>query len=171
VRQLQTPVAILGVLGSLLSASAQMPVEKPSSRPTAPGKVRTYYIAADEVSWNYAPRGRGLTGTPTSENEAAEGGSNTVFRKAIYREYTDATFTILKPRPPEWEHLGILGPLIRAEVGDTIKVFFMNHSNGFYSMHPHGVAYGKESEGAAYSDGTSEAEKADDGSYVGIVSA
>ena len=42
-------------------------------------------------------------------------------KKALYREYTDATFTTLKPRPAEWEHLGFLGPLIRAEVGDTIR--------------------------------------------------
>ena len=27
----------------------------------------------------------------------------------------------LKPRPAEWEHLGFLGPVIHAEVGDTIK--------------------------------------------------
>jgi len=162
VRRLRIPLAISGVAVSLLSASAQvkMPTARPSAKPV-PGKLRTYFIAADEVVWNYAPRGRGLTGTPVSENESAAT-TTTLFRKAIYREYTDATFTTLKPRPPEWEHLGILGPLIRAEVGDTIKVFFLNHSNVFYSIHPHGVAYGKDSEGAAYSDGTSEAEKADD---------
>jgi len=37
---------------------------------TAP-QVRTYYIAADEVAWNYAPKGRNLTGTPRLENEGA----------------------------------------------------------------------------------------------------
>ena len=25
---------------------------------SAPGKVRTYYVAADEVNWDYAPSGR-----------------------------------------------------------------------------------------------------------------
>ena len=25
--------------------------------PAAPGKTRTYYVAADEVSWDYAPSG------------------------------------------------------------------------------------------------------------------
>jgi FtsP/CotA-like multicopper oxidase with cupredoxin domain len=130
-----------------------------AENPSKP-RVRVYYIAADEVTWNYVPRGRNLTGTPSPENE---GGSNqTTYRKAVYREYTDATFNVLKPRPPEWEHLGILGPLIRAEVGDTIKVVFKNNSKIFCSMHPHGLAYAKDSEGAVYRDGTSADEKKGD---------
>jgi FtsP/CotA-like multicopper oxidase with cupredoxin domain len=81
------------------------------------------------------------------------------FRKAIYREYSDATFTELKPRPPEWEHLGILGPLIRAEVGDTVKVVFKNNTKIICSMHPHGLAYTKQHEGAFYADGIPNEEK------------
>src|SRR5713101_1058808 len=62
-------------------------------------RVRIYYIAADDVMWNYAPGGRNLTGTPGPENE---GGSNsTTYRKAAYHEYTDGTFATLKPRPTE----------------------------------------------------------------------
>ena len=90
------------------------------------------------------------TGTPGPEKE---GSSLLTFRKAVYREYTDATFSTLKPHSPEWEHLGILGPLIRAEVGDVIKVVFKNNTNIPCSMHPHGLAYAKDSEGALYSDG------------------
>jgi len=86
-------------------------------------RTHTYYIAADEVTWDYTPRGRNLAGTPSSEGaEDSSRMGHRKYLKAIYREYTDATFKTLKPRPPEWEHLGILGPLIRAEVGDTIKV-------------------------------------------------
>jgi hypothetical protein len=57
------------------------------------------------------------------------------YRKAIYREYTDDTFTKLKPRPPEWEHLGMLGPVLRGEVGDTIRVVFkkQRHSPFFHA--------------------------------------
>ena len=77
-----------------------------------------------------------------------------VYKKSVFREYTDATFTTLKPRPPEWEHLGILGPLIRAEVGDTIQVFFKNNAKHPHTIHPHGVFYDKSSEGAQYDDGT-----------------
>jgi FtsP/CotA-like multicopper oxidase with cupredoxin domain len=123
-------------------------------------KLHIYYIAADDVMWNYAPTGRNLTGTPGPENEA--GVSSTSYRKAVYHEYTDGTFAMLKPRSPEWEHLGILGPLIRAEVGDTIQVFFKNNTKFFCSMHPHGLAYSKDSEGALYSDNASpEAKKGD----------
>ena len=125
------------------------------------GSSRTYYIAADEVRWDYAPRGRHLTGAPIAEPDDTLA-TPTVFTKAIYREYTDATFKTLKPRPPEWEHLGILGPLIRAEVGDTISIVFRNQTNIFSSLHPHGLAYDKRSEGAVYNDGTSAADKADD---------
>ena len=123
--------------------------------PASPVKI--YYIAADEVMWNYIPRGPNVAGLPIAENEGAA--KQTTFRKAIYQEYTDATFKTLKPRPPQWEHLGILGPLIHAEVGDTVKVFFKNNTKIFCSMHPHGLAYAKESEGALYSDGLSNEQK------------
>ena len=86
-----------------------------------------------------------------------------IYRKAIYREYTDSTFSTLKQRPPEWEHLGYLGPMIRAVVGDTIKVVFKNHASVPYSVHPHGVFYDKDSEGALYDDGTGGSFKNDDG--------
>ncbi len=94
-----------------------------------------------------------------------------VYRKSLYREYTDDTFTELKPRPPEWEHLGMLGPLIRAVVGDTIVIHFKNNTEYPASMHPHGVLYGKDSEGAPYNDGTTGSDKDDDavppgGTYV-----
>ena len=78
------------------------------------------------------------------------------YLKMRFVEYTDHTFTVRKPRGPEDEHLGILGPTIRAEVGDTIQVTFQNHApDGYvFSMHPHGVKYAKPHEGAYYVDGT-----------------
>jgi len=123
----------------------------------SPSTVRTYYIAADEVMWNYLPHGSDQSGLPRAEHEGAK--RQTTFHKAIYREYTDATFTRLKPRPPQWEHLGILGPLIRAEVGDTVKVVFRNNTKIICSMHPHGLAYTKQNEGALYSDGEPDGKK------------
>lgn len=120
---------------------------------SAAGTTRVYYIAADDVQWNYAPKGRNLTGLPSPENEGAA--PSTTFRKAVYHEYQDASFSSLKTRTPEWEHLGILGPLIRAEVGDTIRVVFKNNTKFFCGMHPHGLAYSKEFEGAVYADGSS----------------
>lgn len=86
-----------------------------------------------------------------------------VYRKAIFREYTDSTFTARKPRASEWEHLGMLGPLLRGSVGDTIRVVFRNKADRPYSMHPHGLFYDKDSEEAPYDDGSGAAEKKDDG--------
>jgi FtsP/CotA-like multicopper oxidase with cupredoxin domain len=86
-----------------------------------------------------------------------------VNKKAIYREYTDGSFSTLKARAPEEQYLGLLGPVLRGEVGDTIRVVFKNHATHPYSMHPHGVFYRKDSEGADYNDGTAGADKADGG--------
>jgi len=86
-------------------------------------------------------------------------GIGSVYRKAMYREYTDATFAHLKPRPSDQAYLGIAGPIIHAEVGDTIKVVFRNHGTHAYSMHPHGVFYAKASEGAGYADGVAGSDK------------
>src|SRR4051794_15344139 len=139
-----------------------------AAAPSRPGKVRTYYIAADEVRWDYAPQGRNLiTGQPFGDAENVFVGRGphrigSVYKKAVYREYTDASFSRLKPRGPESQHLGLLGPIIRAEVGDTIKVVFKNNATRPYSIHTHGVLYAKNSEGAPYDDGTAGADKHDD---------
>jgi FtsP/CotA-like multicopper oxidase with cupredoxin domain len=133
------------------------------------GRTRTYYVAADEVVWDYAPTGTNLSeGRPFNDIERPwmEPGPHVTGRKAkkaLYREYTDDTFSTLAPRASEWEHLGFLGPLIRAEVGDTIVVVFRNNTKFPASVHPHGVFYNKDSEGAHYADGTSDADRADDG--------
>ncbi len=132
------------------------------------GKTRAYYIAADEVDWDYAPggvnkmMGMKFEGYSTVFTERGPHRIGTVYRKAIYREYTDETFAHLKTRSPEWVHAGILGPILRAEVGDTIRILFKNNASRPYSMHPHGVFYDKDSEGAPYDDGTSGKDKEDD---------
>ncbi|MBZ5596954.1 MAG: multicopper oxidase domain-containing protein [Acidobacteriia bacterium] len=131
-----------------------------------PGKVHTYYVAADEVEWDYAPdginkmMGMKFDGYAATFMNRGPHSIGKVYRKAVYREYTDATFSKLKPRAPEWQHLGILGPVLRAEVGDTIRVVFKNNATKPYSMHPHGVFYNKDSEGSVYDDGSSAADKA-----------
>lgn len=134
-----------------LSLASPFVVGSSNSAELPPPKTHTYYIAADELMWDYAPGGRNLAGLPGPENET--GMISTIYRKAVYREYADASFKTLKPRPQQWEHLGILGPLIRAEVGDVVKIIFKNNTNIFCSMHPHGLAYAKSSEGALYGDG------------------
>ena len=88
---------------------------------------------------------------------------SSVYKKVLYREYTDSTFRTLKPRAPEWQHLGFLGPTLHAVVGDTIRVVFRNNAHRPYTLHPHGVFYEKPSEGAPYSDGGNLSEKPGDG--------
>jgi FtsP/CotA-like multicopper oxidase with cupredoxin domain len=132
-------------------------------------RVHIYYIAADEVDWTYVPSGgdQALTGKKDDfANDSASRGmldpNQTTYHKAIFREYTDSTFRVLKPRLEAWAHLGILGPLLRGEVGDTIEVVFRNNAVRRYSLHPHGVFYRKASEGFAYLDGTTGATRLDD---------
>jgi manganese oxidase len=117
------------------------------------GVIRTYYIAADEVDWNYAPADHDhMTGKPYDEKaryytEKGPDRIGPIYRKAVYREYIDASFTTLKPRPAAWEHLGVLGPVIRGEVGDTIEVVFKNNARFPFSVHAHGVKYDEASAG------------------------
>jgi hypothetical protein len=67
-------------------------------------------------------------------------GQQTQWAKTRLLEYTDSTFSVRQPQP-EW--LGILGPIMRAEVGDTIMVEFLNHSRCVHGIHPHGLGYAR----------------------------
>jgi len=136
---------------------------------SASAEVRRYYIAADEVDWNYIPGGRdvmmpGMPLTGWAKYYATRGPHliGSVYRKAVYREYTDASFRQLKPRKPEDAYLGLLGPIIHAEVGDTIRIVFRNNGTHPYSLHPHGVFYEKPSEGSGYDDGMAASDKPGD---------
>jgi FtsP/CotA-like multicopper oxidase with cupredoxin domain len=167
----------LGIAALLVSgkgARAGMPMDAASpaaSDAELTGRTREYFIAADEIDWDYAPSGNDmLTGALLEEEPAAAvftesgpGRIGRVYRKSCYRAYTDATFATLAPVAPEWTHLGMLGPVIRAEVGDTIVVHFRNNTGFPAGLHPHGVRYDKANEGAPYEDGTSGADRADDG--------
>lgn len=132
-----------------------------------PGQTRTYYMASDEIKWNYTPTGiNQITGKPLADDENAavytipgKDRIGSTYLKCLYRGYTDATFTTREPENEKWEHLGILGPVIHAEVGDTIKVVFKNNCSIPTSIHPHGVFYEKSSEGASYNDGVQDSSK------------
>jgi hypothetical protein len=106
--------------------------------------TRHYYIAAEDVTWNYAPSGRNLLNGNTIPRPWSQ---KLEWTKSRFIEYTDDTFTIPKPQP-EW--LGILGPIIRAEVGDEIVVDFLNRGHRGHDLHPHGLRYDKSNEGSLY---------------------
>ena len=48
------------------------------------------------------------------------------YKKARFHEYKDIQYGEKIKRSKREEHLGILGPVIRAEVGDTIQVLLIN---------------------------------------------
>ncbi len=106
--------------------------------------TRHYYIAAEDSNWDYAPSKRDLI---HGSHLPMPWRQQTQWPKTRFIEYTDGTFSTRKPQP-EW--LGILGPIIRAEVGDTIVVEFLNRSIRVHDIHPHGLRYDKTSEGAHY---------------------
>ncbi|XP_053515284.1 coagulation factor V isoform X2 [Artibeus jamaicensis] len=122
------------------------------------GNRKYYYIAAEEISWDYSKSAQSEMDGEDSE-AVAEG---TVYKKVVFRKYLDSTFTKRDPRGEYEEHLGILGPVIRAEVGDVIQVRFKNLASRPYSLHAHGLSYEKSSEGKMYEDDSPEWFKEDD---------
>ncbi|KAI8394176.1 Cupredoxin [Radiomyces spectabilis] len=108
-------------------------------------KVRDYFITAEEIVWNYAPnqwdnfRDQPLTELPsalyTVKNETRIGSS---YVKCVYRQYMDKEFTL--PLTHDGS-LGLLGPIIRAEAGDQIRVLFYNKATKPFSLHPHTATF------------------------------
>jgi FtsP/CotA-like multicopper oxidase with cupredoxin domain len=104
-----------------------------------PGRAaeRTYYIAADAVRWNFAPAGFDqILDKPLPPDPPPQLGWT--YRKVVYRQYTDATFAHVAPRRKD-DSLGLLGPTIHAEVGDTVRVIFKNNSPIAVDMRPTGL--------------------------------
>ncbi|XP_062906834.1 coagulation factor V isoform X1 [Mobula hypostoma] len=119
------------------------------------GNVRRYFIAAEEVYWDYSTNVIRNFGRSIKQR-------NTRYKKVIFRRYTDAFFKKRYDHGERDDHLGILGPIIRAEVNDVIKVMFKNLASRPYSIHAHGVIYDKSSEGMSYEDFSTDWYKSDD---------
>jgi len=135
--------------------------------------TREYWIKAEEIQWNYSPSYplNRMTNQAFDEKEQVflKPGPDRIghiYRKAVFRAYTPQ-FAALRDGPQtnngpgadgsrvrgpgsREEHLGLLGPVLRAEVGDTLVVHFRNDSRFPTSIHPHGVAYDKANEGSGY---------------------
>lgn len=128
------------------------------------GAVRRYFLAARDIEWDYAPQGTNLADPKDQasadvylKQSASRIGHK--YKKTSYFQYTDATFSKRVYKQPL---LGILGPTLHAEVGDTVEVTYFNNATHVFSLHPHGVFYLKDAEGAIYLDGTSGKFKRDD---------
>lgn len=134
-------------LGATACSSFREPLKpaSPSAEPSSyTPRVRHYYVAAEVVKWNYAPSKKNQIHT---EDSMSPWSDQLVYDKLRYIEYTDDTFKTKKDQPAG---LGIFGPVIRAVVGDTLKVHLLNRTKQGVNMHPHGVFYDKDNEGAHY---------------------
>uniref|UniRef100_A0AAX7VMW0 ferroxidase n=1 Tax=Astatotilapia calliptera TaxID=8154 RepID=A0AAX7VMW0_ASTCA len=110
---------------------------------------KTYYIAAMEIDWDYAPnrtwevemfRGMERYQLPAPVFLDKQGGFiGSRYKKVVYRQFTSDKFTKQVERTADMEHLGIMGPMIHANVGDKVKVVFKNMATRPYSIHAHGV--------------------------------
>lgn len=95
---------------------------------------REYWIAAEKRKWKITPRGRDqMTGQRIP-------GKNK-FSAYTYRGYTGGFGAPLAKGQ-------IPGPLIVANVGETIVVHFRNRLPSPTTIHPHGVHYDEEMDGA-----------------------
>ncbi|NHA05636.1 multicopper oxidase domain-containing protein [Mucilaginibacter sp. HC2] len=144
-------LAILLVFLMILTACKKDKNILTISRLTTATNTRVYYIAAEEIVWDYAPTGiNQITGIAfgIKENTYLQNDTDRIgkkYIKAVYREYTDASFT--QPKVKESADMGLIGPVIRAEVNDSIKVIFKNKATFPFSIHPHGVVYDSNNEG------------------------
>ena len=130
----------LALVALLLSLAAALAV------PAASAKVRHVWIMATPVSWDIMPTGRDpITGQTFTKEQ-------TVMPTVVYKRMTK-NWTKFWPNYPDrmGDNDGIPGPLIKARVGDTIKVHFKNNDtlrNHPHSMHFQGVSYKFPSDGA-----------------------
>ncbi len=100
---------------------------------------RIHYVAADEVLWDYAPQHQDvIAGRPLPSLGPYQFGWS--YHKAIYREYTDGTFATLRQRPLAEAYLGLVGPVIHAQVGDTVVIVFRNNTQFPLDVAVNGIA-------------------------------
>ncbi|MFC8452921.1 multicopper oxidase domain-containing protein [Kitasatospora sp. NPDC057223] len=149
-----------GTVAALAGPAALLPPAARAETPAAPGgdpfalpefrpngRVREFWIQADSFEHNAVPNGMdAMMGRPYTA-------AQTTFWAVGFRAYT-----------PDWDspleadfgpegigaNSGIPGPVLRAEVGDVVRVHFRNNDEHYkwpHSMHPHGVVYAPESDG------------------------
>ena len=148
--------------------------------------TREYWIKAEEICWNYAPSypRDSMMGREFNKDQLFYVGDapdriGRIYRKAVFRSYTpefqeiiDGPNEVINPQTGKMkmlrrpgsreEHLGLLGPTIRAEVGERVIVHFKNETRFPASLHANGLFYTKANEGLPYQDGTSGRDKADE---------
>ena len=69
------------------------------------------------------------------------------YTKGRFVEYEDGNFVTAKTRGDREEHLALLGPVLQAEVEDTIVVVLQNSLSFNISLYLQGVSFDKSQDG------------------------
>jgi manganese oxidase len=126
---LKVPPKVKAAEGTMaLAANRQIPVIDGG------GQRREYWIRAEKVKWNIVPTGR-----DAMMDQKIKG--KTKFEAFAYRAYSPNFAAPLGPAT-------IPGPLIEAETGDAVVVNFQNAVDGPVTIHPHGIFYSQDMDGA-----------------------
>ncbi|WP_435131966.1 multicopper oxidase domain-containing protein [Actinacidiphila sp. bgisy144] len=146
-----TSATAFGGSGTAPGAGAD-PFAAEAFRAVGGGRVREYWVQADSFAHNAVPNGRdGMTGMAFTADR-------TTYQAIGYRAYTPDW---AEPLPADLgpqgigPNSGIPGPVLRAEVGDVLRVHFRNNDAHYkwpHSMHPHGVRYAPASDGGWMAD-------------------
>jgi len=92
------------------------------------GALRTYYVAVEEIWWDYAPGVAQVLSQTSPYLIANSSHPGSVYLKAHYVLYSDANFTTPVPIPPAWQHLALIGPVLKVVVGDQLNVTLLNRA-------------------------------------------
>jgi FtsP/CotA-like multicopper oxidase with cupredoxin domain len=132
-RRIARALAIAGALALFAAAPAD-------------ARVHDYWIAALPTDWNVVPNGKDAI-----MNEPVDP-ADSIFPTVVYRRFTPHWRRPLANAPrSSADGLLIPGPLIRARVGDRLRIHFKNMDTlrrDPHSMHFHGVRYRPSSDGA-----------------------
>jgi FtsP/CotA-like multicopper oxidase with cupredoxin domain len=115
-------------------AAAGAPATAALASTRAGAGLREHWIRAEPVRWNIVPNGRDAM---MDERVRAR----TKFTAYAYRAYTPGFEAPLGPAT-------IPGPLLEVETGETLIVNFQNRLPAPVTMHPHGIFYADEMDGA-----------------------
>lgn len=142
-RGLLTGTAVVGA--EMTSTTAGMASTSTASPATARRRTRDYWLAAVPIRTSAVPSGVDeMMGTV---HRAAD----TTFVALGYRAYSPGWGAPLPGSARLGPNTGLPGPVLRGEVGDTIVVHFRNDDTHYgqpHSIHPHGVRYTPDSDGA-----------------------
>jgi len=123
-----------------VDAVDKMSFQTPGPQPG--GQVREYWLQAVSAPWDPIPTGR--------DQWMGMHFPRKRFRAFLYQEMSPGFANpISRPSMP--------GPILRAQVGDVLRVHFRNadtHFDQAVTVHPHGVKYNPEYDGAYLGDFT-----------------